>query len=278
MEYQGDIGLYLSGEPVRVKTCGFYINQPRVRDIVKFGESDFFTVAKMLSDPKSFADKMREGKTVLADASDFQIIIGVLGSKEKTALSIMFDNFLELCFPDFVVEITRKSINFKVDKDSPTVGQLNPFNYKDFAITLKELFLPEDAQSEEPEYNIDSTNKRAVELREKILRNRKKLEKAKQSEDGGGFHSVFAVYTSVLSIGLDCNINTIYNYTPFQLYDAFKRYIQKEQYKFYQSLLTVPFMDSSKIDPVDDWFHDLYQPKPPEFNSMSKIEGISGMA
>lgn len=278
MEYKGDIGLYLSGEDVRIKACGIVLKQPRIRDIVQFGESDFFAAVQMVSDPKEIVESLKAGKSELLNIPDFQVFIGVLAADENSSVRIMFNNFVSLCLPDYKVEITKRSINFKIEEDGPVVGQLNPFNHKEFGQILKELFLPSGGDSKEPEYNYDKNNKRAAELAKRIKENREKLRKAEQSQMGAGDNSsIFALYTSVLSIGMNKSINDLYDYTPFQLYDAFTRFIQKMQYDAYQATMMIPFVDTSKIDKVDDWLRNIYVEKPIVYNSMSRLS-ISGAA
>lgn len=274
MEYQGNIGLYLSGCQIPIKTCGVFLTQPKVRDIVQFGEDDFFATVNILDDIKSFVDGIREGNSVLANKSDFQIFIGVLGADETSKIRQMFDSFMRLCFESFIVEITKKSINFRTDVDGPVIGQINPFNIREFSNTVKEVFVPYGRKEEEIEYNIDEKNQAAVRLRNKILANRKKREKAMQEQSSSGT-SVFAQYISVLSIGLGMDVNTFYDYTPFQLYDAFLRYTSKINYDTYQSIITTPFVDTSKIDEVDNWLGDIYKPKQEVYNSMADIGKMS---
>ena len=277
MEYQGDIGLYLSGCQVPIKMCGVYITPPKVREIVQFGETDFFSVCQMLADVKKFVEPIKEGNSALAQRSDFQIFIGILLNEETSQVRRMFDSFMQLCFEDFIIDITKKSINFKIDEDGPNIGQINPFNLKEFSQTIRELFLPMKQEDEEIEYNIDKNNQAAVRMLNKIMENRKKRAKAAQ-EQAGNSTSIFAQYVSILSIGMGVSVNMFYDYTPFQLYDAFSRYIAKMSYDTYQSIITTPFVDSSKIEQVDNWVGDIYKPKPSVYNSMAEIGKLGGSA
>ena len=54
------------------------------------------------------------------------------------------------------------------------------------------------------------------------------------------------------------DINIFFNYTPFQLYDAFLRYQKKISYDFYQKVATTPLMDVSKMDEPDNWMDNIY--------------------
>lgn len=274
-EIQGDVGLYLSGCQVPIKMCGIYITPPSVREIVQFGETNFFSMVQILSDIKKFVAPIKEGNIALAQRSDFQIFIGILLEEETSEVRRMFDQFMQLCFEKFIVEITKKSINFKVEENGANIGQINPFNLKEFSLVLKELFLPSKMnEDEEIEYNIDPNNAAAVRLLNKIKENRKKRAKAAQSEAEKN-SSIFAQYISILSVGMGADINTLYGYTPFQIYDMFSRFIAKMSYDTYQQIITTPFVDSSKIESVDNWVGDMYKPKPVVYNSMADLNKLA---
>ena len=57
---------------------------------------------------------------------------------------------------------------------------------------------------------------------------------------------------------MNLDINVLFSYTPFQLYDAFLRYWKKVAYDIYQKVSTTPLMDVSKMDTPDDWSLNLY--------------------
>ena len=55
------------------------------------------------------------------------------------------------------------------------------------------------------------------------------------------------------------DINLFMNYTPFQLYDCFERYLAKMQYDLYQKIMLTPFMERKEDDDVPEmWTKDLY--------------------
>jgi hypothetical protein len=57
---------------------------------------------------------------------------------------------------------------------------------------------------------------------------------------------------------MNIDINTIYNYTPFQLYDAFNRYWKKVSNDFYTKVSTTPMMDTSKMEEPESWSENIY--------------------
>ena len=54
------------------------------------------------------------------------------------------------------------------------------------------------------------------------------------------------------------DINIFYNYTLFQLCDAYNRYMSKLQSDFYSRVSTMPFMDVSKMERPKEWTRHLY--------------------
>lgn len=276
-EYKGDIGLYLSGQQVLVQSCGVFITQPKIRDIVvKSNENDFMSAAHLLTHIDQFANQIKEGKTVLNDMPDFQIIIEVL-RQEKGQFTKLINDFFALCMPEFTYKCSKHSIDFQ-NADGITVGMLNAFNYPDFSNTIQELFIPRQKE-EEPEYKIDESNEMSRRLLEKIKRNREALAKQRAAKEGSNV-SVFAIYISTLSVGLGMDINVFYNYTPFQLYDCFNRFLAKMARDKYETLLTIPFADTSKIQANEppSWLENLYKPTEETYNSLSSLNSVGANA
>lgn len=276
-EYKGDIGLYLSGQQVLVPSCGIFITQPKIKDIVlTCGENNFLSTAHLLTHVEIFANAIKAGKTVLDNIPDFQIIIEIL-RQDTGQFTKLINDFLNLCMPDFTYECSKHSLDFK-NSDGLTVGMLNTFNYPDFATTIQELFIPRQKE-EEPEYKIDESNEMSRRLLEKIKRNRAALAKQRVAKDGSNM-SVFALYISSLSIGLGMDVNTFYDYTPFQLYDCFNRFMAKMAQDKYEAMLMIPFADVSKIKSKEppNWLENLYKPTEETYNSLQGLSAVGADA
>ena len=251
MRLQGDSGLYLSGSQVKIPTCGIFIVQPTIKDIVQFGENEFFTAVKMIGSPEDFFSSVKEGNSELSEFSNFQILLEVIKTDEGL-IKDSFDKFFELCFPVYNVFYTQNSINFSLqeDENNTAIGMIQMYNFENFSTIVKELFDPPDSR----ENKFNPANK----LAEKIA---KKLEAARQKTDkksSDNFQSLFSFYTSILSIGLQMDVNIFYNYTPFQLYDAFTRYISKQECDLYQKIALQPFASTENMDEPDNWQRNLY--------------------
>ena len=276
-EYKGDIGLYLSGQQVKIPSVGIFITQPTIKDIVlTIGESDFMTAAYLLSDIAQFASTIRQGKTELNNIPDFQIVIEVLRQKSGQFTNII-DNFFSLCLPQFSMECSAHSLDFSTEDDT-VVGMLNAFNYPDFALAIKELFLPRQKE-EAINYRINEADEVSKRLLEKVKKNRELLAKQRSAKDGDNL-SMFGLYISILSVGMGVDVNMFYKYTPFQLYDTFNRFLAKAARDKYESMLLVPFADTSalKDNEPPSWFENLYKPVEEEYNSLQKVNEIGSSA
>ena len=76
-----------------------------------------------------------------------------------------------------------------------------------------------DKDLEEREFN--PVNDAAAAIAKKLQKGREKRAEAR------GKQSLFGIYCSTLSIGMNMDVNIFFNYTPFQLYDAYNRYFAK---------------------------------------------------
>lgn len=254
MEKKGLVGLTLSGQPVPVKNCNILITQPKVKEILLFGEEEFLTTVFIFSHPDTFLKTIRKGNPQLDHLSDFQLLIVVLSQNEE--LKNQFEGFCELVFPNYAIEVTSGSIDFKNKEDEEEnleliLGQINPFNFQDFQETLSFIF--ESQVGKEKEYN--PANAKAKEIADKLKRGRERI----AQQNPNKVQSMLANYASVLSIGMRVSIDVFFNYTIFQLYDAYIRYNKKEAYDYYQRVASMPFMDVSKVEAPEDWFGELYK-------------------
>ena len=257
MAIKGDLGRILSGVPIQVQGSNVAITQPTVKQICAFGEDDFFLGVNLFLNADLMAKDVREGNSRLAMLSDFQVLIVILQNDITARES--FQNLFDLIFPGYICSLAPGCIEFRVEGQNRMVGRLDPMNFENFQDCLKTLFLPQDAKNAK-EYDYNPANAKAAEIAEKFKKadeKRREMRAKKEAKDGPS--SLFAVYTSSLAIGLGIDINILFGYTPFQLYDAFTRYNKKTAYDLYQKVSTTPMMDVSKMEEPDVWFNDLYK-------------------
>lgn len=250
MKYKGDIGLYLSGAPVPLPQCAIYITQPTIKQIVQFGETNFLMAVQLLTKTETYLDEIRQGNSELSNKSNFQILMTMIMNEEQ--IKDYFNTFFELICPDYDVEYTPNSINFRLkNSENPELvnGMVTLFTFETFQETINELFVSE---SEDNSYN--PANDAAAEIARKL----EKARKQKAREEGSDVVFMFGSFASILAIGLQMDINVFYNYTPFQIYDAYSRYWEKQKYDFYQKIRTTPLMDTSKMEEPKEWTRNLY--------------------
>ena len=237
-------GLYLSGQPVKVKECNIVIIPPKIKDIVLFGEDNFLIGTNLLGHTDKIVNKIKEGNPLLESYDDFQLLLIML--KEESTIKETVLDFLSFICPDYIVELTDNAIQFFIIQDEikKLIGQIYPFNFKNFQIILNDLFEIQQKDKSEPDYN--PINEAAAAIAKKIEAGRaRKKQRQLQTESP---QSIFGRYASILSIGMHMDINIFFNYTPFQLCDAFNRYFLKVQHDLYMKVSTTPLMDVSSME------------------------------
>jgi hypothetical protein len=246
------VGLYLSGQDVLIKDCNIILTQPKIKDIVLFGEDEFLIGTQILGHTNKVLDQMRQGNSELDAFSDFQVLLVILQQEESLRDSVI--KFLDFIFPQYEIKIKDNSIDFYTEQDGKKFvgGRIFPFNFEVFQKTIADLFEP--AKDSDEEYN--PANEAAAAIAKKIEQGRKRKQEMQVGKEGP--QSLFGRYTSILSVGLQMDINIFYNYTPFQLYDTFQRYFSKVSSDLYTKVSTTPLMDVSNMEPPKDWSRNLY--------------------
>ena len=238
MELQGDqIALLLSGQDIPIEECNIIIHQPTIKQIVAFKETSFIGAIQIFINVKENANKIREINSEAESFNDFQILMAILNQKDENRQNV--DIFFQLVFPRYKTEIRDSEICFYFE--NKRVGMVNSFNYESFCEKIKQVFgLPFDNKKYNP------ANSKAAELVEKFKQREEIL--ARREGKNSNTPSLFGSYISILSVGLQLDINILFNYTAFQLYDIFERYWKKVNYDFYQRVSTMPMMDTSKME------------------------------
>ncbi len=266
LEIQGDIGVYLSGGQVVVKDCNIILEQPKIKDVLLFGENTFFSMLEMLSDIEKFFSQLKEEHSEFQEIASFQMFLELLQQPQAQSLREDLTIFFGLVCPQYKIEFAKNGIKFLVydeeQKKDVARGMLNQITQESFGTTVKELFSAESAiVANNLDYNIDKNNPKAVALEKKLKEARAKVAKNKR-QVGSSNKSILGDMCSVLSIGLSQPITCFLELTPFQLYNMFHRYILKRQYDMYeQGVLLNPWASKDDIDEDSvpkDWTGNIY--------------------
>lgn len=250
MSYNGDIALYLSGGQVAIPECGIYVTPPTVRQICQFGEDKFFQALGLVVKLNDVADEIKQGNFELSEYDNFQILIAMLQQQED--LNDLIISFFGLVCPDFEVSFSEKTIDFKLPDSVYVNGRVHTYNFPALQEVISEMFLPQDVQ--EQDYN--PANEAAAKIAEKLRKAKEKIKGNRSPSDDKV--SIISLYVSSLSVGMCIDMNTLFNYTLFQIYDTYNRYWLKVKYDMYQKIATTPMMDVSKMEEPREWAQNLY--------------------
>lgn len=252
MAIKGDLAQIFAGCPVKIEKCNIAISQPCIKDICVFGEDNFLMGVQVFTSVERIVSPVKEGNSRLAMLEDFQVLMVMLNEDKNLQKDVI--EFFKLIFPDYIIRFDPGSISFLVDGNKKIVGQINPMNFEEFEYYLKVLFLPQGSSSVE-EYN--PANEAAAKIAEKLKRGNQIRQQLALEEDKGA-SSLFTNYISILSVGMNISLESLFNYTPFQLYDTFMRYGKKVAFDLYQKIATTPMMDVSKMKEPDNWMDNIY--------------------
>ena len=256
----GDVLLYLSGNQVPIKECGIFVTPPTIKQIAAFGEQKFIGGLQMVVNTKKMFEEARKQTPELAQFDDLQVLLALIAQQPE--MHDAMDTLFELLFPSYKIQYEQACIKF-CDEEGNVKGMVTPFTLEKFQTVLNELLNPRMTGSES-DYNPKSGAAKSI--AEKFRKAHEKKAKAKGKDRGPDNASIFASYTSILSLGMNIDLNTFMNYTPFQIYDAFERYWLKSKSDLYQRVSTMPMMDTSKMEEPEDWTKSLYDDTKPTPN------------
>lgn len=213
------------------------------------GEETFFMGCEMLKISKDILQN--EDKIDLSQLTDFDIFIAVMNDHVVDEVKKSADAarlVLSLLFPSYEIEMRNDCISFIQDT---TEVFINKDNFKQLREYLNEMFCLKNLLKGQ-EYNPQG------ELAKKIAQ---KLAKGRQQAAGSSNKkvSIFSRYVSILAVGEKKDMNSLLNYTVFQLFDEFKRFELKEAYDYY---VKARLAGAEKIKEPSHWMKDLYEEEP----------------
>lgn len=240
--------LYLSGNDIPFIEAQIIIHQPTIKEVAYIGEEAFFTGCELINFSKN--NLSEEDKNNLENQTNFDILIAIL--RERNAVMQRNRNCVEmvlaLIFPEYSIEITEKEILFKKEEEEEA-HSINNENFEQFKKIFNKMFNFE--KNIEEEYNpsgdmaqriVEKLNKRHQILSAKKGAERKKID-------------VLARYLSILAVGQHKDLNSLLQYTVYQLYDEFERYRLKLDYDIY---FKASLAGAKDLKEVEDWMKDIH--------------------
>lgn len=241
----------LTGIDIPFQEAGVVIHQPTVKEIAYIGEKRFFIGCGLLNFSKETLTS--EDKDSLKDSTDFDIILSIL--REKKNISFMENaigaiSVLTLLFPTCEIFIQKDKIVLQEREDETIQHIISNNNYEAFRKIVKRMFL---LMQNEEEYN--PKGNMATRIADKLRRGRDKVSRLQDTNEQ---ISIFGRYISVLTVGQHKDMNTFKNYTTFQLFDEYERFVLKESYDLY---IKGRLAGAKDMQAPDDWKKDLYSKK-----------------
>ena len=241
--------LLISGNDIPFPEAQLVIHQPSLKEIAFIGELAFFTGCELINFSKVLLEE--QDKINLENKSNFDIIMSVVNDKTNEVTkenAEMFITLLELILPQYQIKILKDQIVCFTQNEAHSI---NNMNFEQFKQIIIKMFCLDKKSSDDMVYNPGGT--RAAELAEKFYSARRKINKAKNKNQKK--ISILNRYVSILAVGLNKDINSLMNYTIYQIYDEFQRYELKQAFDIH---LKAQMAGAKNLKEVDEWMKDLH--------------------
>lgn len=240
-----DKGLLDSGMDIPFPEARLSIHPPKCKEISLIGQDSFYSGCELLTFSKDIlSDK---DKVNLSNISDFDIFMSIINSNEQEGMTNRLNAklVLSLIFPEYEI-LYNDPHNLVLVKDDEKFF-INTVNYNAFKENIAELFaLKKDNGDVPAQYN--TKGEMANKIAEKLRKGRNKAAAAKG--DGQQHINIIQRYISVLAVGLKKSKADLYNYTLYQLFDEYERYIKKTNYDI---TLQAKMAGAKDIKDADNW-------------------------
>lgn len=243
----------LSGNDIPFTAAGVTIHPPTIKEIGYIGEENFFTGCELINFSKDILDD--KDKTRLEHLTNFEVLMSIMNDnnvalrKQKTCFLLV----LTLLFPNYQIHLNVDNIElilvdekgFEIEK-----SYLTKNNYEEFKNVIKEIFCLRKGESP-TEYNPAGDLSRKI--AEKLKERQRKL--AKQKGEKQDKIAIFSRYISILAVGQQKDINSLMQYTVYQLFDEYQRFELKMQSDWY---LQARLAGAKDLKEVEDWMKDIH--------------------
>lgn len=239
--------LYLSGNDIPFAAARINITQPRIRDIALLGENNFYAGVEFLKfDKDILAD---EDKIKLENHSNFDVLIAIMNEQNITIQQqkIQLTMVLALLFPLHSIEIKSDCISLEKNNEEFKIDRTN---FEEFKSIIKHMFCL-DGEDSNDDYN--PSGAMAKQIAEKLKKRRQKISQAKDGDNKK--ISILEKYVSILTVGEQKDMNSILNYTVYQLFDELKRYQLKLAWDIN---LKARMAGAQDLKDAEDWMKDLH--------------------
>ena len=246
MEEWNDL-LYLSAQDIPFAAARLNICQPKIRDIALLGEDNFYAGVEFLKFDKDILSE--EDKIHLEDRSNFEVLIAIMNEQNLTIQKqkLQITMVLALLFPEHSIEIKKQYISLIKDKQE---FQINNENFEKFKRIIKHMFCLDGNKDSDDDYN--PSGAMAKQIAEKL---KKRHQRISQEKNQNKKISILEKYVSILAVGESKDMNSLLNYTVYQLFDELKRYQLKMAWDLN---LKARLAGAQDLEDAEDWMQDLH--------------------
>lgn len=238
--------LLLSGNDIPFMPAQITIHQPTIKEIAYIGEEAFFTGVQLLNFSKNILSE--EDKVNLEERTNFDILIAIL--REQNAVMQInrncVDMVLALIFPEYNITIESDCIKLMKDEEE---HKIDNSNFEEFKSIVSNIFNFGDKQGSQSELN--PSGDLAKKIADKLKKRHQKLAESKPAQKV----DILSRYISILTVAQQKNMNELFNYTTYQLFDEFKRYELKMGHDIY---VQAKMAGAKDLKEVEDWMQDIH--------------------
>ena len=239
--------MLLAGSDIPFEGAQLTIHQPTIKEIGYIGEEAFFTGVEYLKFSKDVLKE--EDRINLESYTDFDILMSMIGQKQNMdmqKIKVCMEMVLTLIFPNYQISFDKGKIIIQQDDNQHFI---DGNNFDEFKKIIHNMFNMDG----EPEDAYNPSGQLASKIAEKLKKRRQQLMEAKDMPDQK--ISILNRYISILVVGEQKDMNDFMNYTPYQLFDEFRRYELKIQYDMY---IQAKMAGAKDVEEVEDWMKDLH--------------------
>ena len=152
---------------------------------------------------------------------------------------------LALIFPLYSIRILRDSI--ELSREGEEAHYINNKNFEIFKNIVNNMF----SFKKDETLDFNPSGDMAKRIAEKLKKRHKKLSENQPEKK----IDIISRYVSILAVGQKKDMNSLLNYTVYQLFDEFKRNELKVGYDIY---LQAKMAGAKDLKEVDDWMQDIH--------------------
>lgn len=229
--------LLLSGQDIPFPGAQVSIHSPKINEIALIGEESFHIGVRFLLFNKD--DLVDMDKSDLENYDNFDIFMSIMNTRESVRHRTDAMMVLTLMFPDIKFKIEKDKILLQLENFESSINKLN---FEEFQDIVRQIYCLDS--SETGQYNpADGLAKKIADKLKKAHQKSAKLGEDKEI-------NIIGKYVSILSVGLQKDMNSLMNYNLYQLMDEFKRYQNKISYDL---TIQAKMAGATGLEEVDNW-------------------------